>query len=141
VSSYIPIQLQRDIRRQFKNRCAYCQTSEALIATHFEMDHIQPRSAGGKTCFENLCLACPHCNRHKTDRKMFRDPESNQTVALFHPQQQLWQENFAWTEDASVLLGLTASGRATLEALEINRPSLVHLRKLWRKFGEHPPKE
>ena len=141
MSPYIPIQLQRTFRQHFKNRCAYCQTSEALIATRFEMDHIQPRSTGGETCFENLCLACPHCNRHKSDRETFRDPESHQTVSLFHPQQQVWQKHFVWNEDSSVLLGLTASGRATLEVLEINRPALVHLRKLWRKFGEHPPKD
>ena len=141
MSLYIPVQIQRTIRQQFKYRCAYCQTQEALIATTFEIEHIKPLSTGGETIVQNLCLACPHCNRHKSDRETFRDPESNQIVALFHPQQQVWAEHYIWNRDTSVLLGITAIGRATLEALEINRPALVNLRKLWHKFGEHPPKE
>jgi hypothetical protein len=140
MSLYVPTKLQQQIRRQFKDCCAYCQTAEALIATTFEIEHITPQSAGGLTIRINLCLACPHCNRHKATRQSFVDPETQQRVPLFHPQQQVWQEHFAWDEKFSTVIGLTATGRATLEALEINRPALVRLRILWHKFGEHPPK-
>lgn len=47
---------------------AYCLTAEALTATTFEFEHIQPRSAGGETVFVNLCLYFPNCNRFDTLR-------------------------------------------------------------------------
>jgi hypothetical protein len=140
MSVYVPVPLQKQIRRQFKDCCAYCQTAEALIATKFEIEHITPRSAGGTTTVLNLCLSCPHCNRHKATRQNFLDPETQQLVSLFHPQAQIWAEHFAWDETASILIGITPTGRATIEALEINRSALVRLRRLWYKLGEHPPK-
>jgi HNH endonuclease len=111
-----------------------------LIATTFEIEHITPRSMGGETNLNNLCLSCPHCNRHKATRQNFLDPETQQVAPLFHPQQQIWHEHFAWDTTTSILIGVTTVGRATIAALEINRPVLVRLRKLWYKLGEHPPK-
>src|SRR4029434_6530046 len=63
MSLYVPAALRRHIRARFLDRCAYCLTAEALIAATFEIEHIIPRSAGGETIFDNLCLACPTCNR------------------------------------------------------------------------------
>ncbi|MGF1538481.1 MAG: HNH endonuclease [Elainellaceae cyanobacterium] len=88
MSHYITVQLQRRVREHFRDCCAYCQTAEHLTAMSFEFEHICPRAAGGKTIFENLCLACPYCNRHKGDRQNALDPDSSETVPLFHPQQQ-----------------------------------------------------
>jgi hypothetical protein len=56
---YIPAELQRRVRERFANCCAYCQTAEHLTATTFEFEHTLPRSAGGETSLENLCLL-PH---------------------------------------------------------------------------------
>ncbi|WP_096608067.1 HNH endonuclease [Calothrix sp. NIES-2100] len=82
----------------------YCRTVEALTATTFEFEHIVPRSAGGETVWENLCLACPNCNRYKADRQNIIDPVTEQVVPLFHPQLQLWKEHFSWNEDASMMI-------------------------------------
>jgi len=60
-----PFPLQRQVRDRFANYCAYCRTAEALTVTTFEFEHITPRSAGGETVLENLCLSCPSCNRYK----------------------------------------------------------------------------
>jgi hypothetical protein len=139
VSPYISVSLQKAVRQHFHYCCAYCHTAESLIATTFEIEHIVPKSAGGYTILENLCLSCPHCNRHKSARQTFQDPETLETVSLFHPNQQSWQDHFAWNEDASILVGLTPIGRATIAALEMNRSVLVRLRKIWFKIGEHPP--
>ena len=57
---------------------------------------------------------------------------------LFHPRKQRWQEHFAWDERFERIIGLTASGRATVEALQLNRAELVNLRKLLYAAGEHP---
>jgi len=116
VSVYIPVELQRQIRRRFADCCAYCRTAEALTATTFEFEHIIPRSAGGETVFDNLCLACPTCNRYKATRQTIPDSLTGESVALFHPHLQVWEEHFAWNGEATELIGLTAVGRATISA-------------------------
>jgi hypothetical protein len=140
VSAYIPVGLQRQIREQFCDRCAYCQTAESLTAATFEFEHIVPRSAGGETTWFNLCFACPTCNRCKAERQTFVDPVTGEQVELFHPQRQKWSEHFSWSDDGITLLGKTPTGRATIAALRINRPQLVRVRGLWIKLGEHPPR-
>jgi hypothetical protein len=139
VSAYVPVDLQREIRAQFANRCAYCRTAEALTVVTFEIEQILPRASGGATVLENLCLACPTCNRLKADRTSARDPVSARDVPLFHPQRDDWAEHFAWNEDATEIVGLTATGRATIAALRMNRSPLVRVRRMRSLMGEHPP--
>ena len=140
MSAYISVELQRQIRDKFSNCCAYCLTAEFLTATTFEFEHIIPRSNGGETVFENLCLACPSCNRFKAVRKNTIDPVTEISTPFFNPQLQIWNEHFIWNDDASEIVGLTDIGRVTIEALKMNRVQLVRVRKMWVKLGEHPPK-
>ncbi len=139
MSAYVSVDLQREIRAQFANCCAYCRTAEALTVVTFEFEHIVPKSSSGKTVFENLCLSCPTCNRFKSDRTVARDPVSAQDVPLFHPQHDVWSEHFAWSDGATEIVGLTAIGRATAAALRMNRSQLVRMRRMWAMMGEHPP--
>ncbi|MGH1393152.1 MAG: HNH endonuclease [Trichormus sp.] len=139
MSVYISVELQRKIRAKFADCCAYCRTAEYLTVSTFEFEHILPISAGGKTSFENLCLSCPSCNRYKASRQTALDRETQQEVFLFHPQQQLWSEHFAWSEDVTEITPLTSVGRATIDALKMNRSQLIRVRKMWVKLGEHPP--
>lgn len=140
MSAYIPAALRRQIRAQFAAHCAYCQTAEALSVATFEIDHIIPRIAGGETESDNLCLACPSCNRYKSDRQTGVPSELGQSVALFHPQHEQWSDHFTWSSDSSEIIALTPTGQATIEALRMNRPQLVRLRRLWARMGEHPPR-
>jgi hypothetical protein len=39
------------------------------------------------------------------------------------------------------IIGRTTTGRATVEAMDLNRPELLNLRRLLLMDGEHPPKE
>jgi hypothetical protein len=137
-SIYIGVQLQKRVRERFANCCAYCRTAENLTVSIFEFEHIVPRSAGGKTVFENLCLSCPTCNRFKADRQMVPDSATGEDVPLFHPQRDKWTDHFAWNESATEIMGLTPSGRATIAALKMNRPQLVRVRCMWVAMGEHP---
>jgi hypothetical protein len=140
MSAYISVELQRQIRDRFANCCAYCRTAEALTVTTFEFEHITPRSAGGESMLENLCLSCPSCNRYKAQRQTASDPLTEEMVSLFHPQLQAWTDHFAWSEDATETIGLTPIGRATIAALKMNRPQMIRVRRMWVKMGEHPPK-
>ena len=119
--------------------CAYCRTAEVLTVAIFEFEHILPRSSGGETVFENICYCCPTCNRYKSDRTTAIDPDTQGEVALFHPHRDAWQEHFVWNEDATELMGLSATGRATIRALKMNRRQMVRVRKMWVAMGEHPP--
>lgn len=139
MSEYIPVGVRRRVRDHFANCCAYCRTAEDLSAAVFEIEHITPRTAGGPSDFENLCFACPACNRFKSDRTFAFDPETGEEVPLFHPHQDAWTDHFAWNEGNTEIVALTAIGRATIAALRMNRPQLVRVRRLWVVMGEHPP--
>lgn len=139
MSRYVPVNLRRQIRTHFSDRCAYCRTAEALTITTFEIEHIHPLATGGTTSFENLALACPMCNRCKSDRKQAIDPATGKKVPLFHPQREVWNDHFTWNDDATAIVPLTSMGRATVTALRMNRPQLIRMRQMWVKMDEHPP--
>ena len=46
--------------------CQYC--GEKVSRNDFTLDHVYPRSQGGTTCFENICVCCVDCNRKKANR-------------------------------------------------------------------------
>jgi hypothetical protein len=119
-------------------RCEYCHSPAAFSTQPFEIDHIIPRSKGGLTAEENLAFSCG-CNSHKGDKTHGRDRQTGRLVSLFHPRRQLWSQHFAWSEDFLLVIGRTATGRATVETLQLNRPELLNLRRLLLAAGEHPP--
>ena len=131
----IPASVRQAVIEAAQGRCAYCRSPERLMGVTFEVDHVVPRDAGGRTTLNNLCLSCPTCNRHKASRLTAPDPETNQPVRLFRPNHDRWPEHFAWNADGVQIIGLTPSGRATLEALHFNRPTLMLLRAYWRATG------
>jgi len=106
-----------------------------MMGVTFEIDHIIPSSAGGRAKFDNLCLSCPTRNRHKAKRLSARDPLSGRPVTLFHPRRAVWSHHFGWSADRARILGLTSTGRATVEALHFNRPAMTLLRHYWRATG------
>jgi hypothetical protein len=120
-------------------RCGYCLTSQNIVGPLLEIDHIVPESRGGSSEEENLWLACPMCNSHKSDRVEAFDPETKIGVALFNPRQNDWNEHFRWHDDGAILEGTTPIGRATVAALQINHPDIVAARRLWIEAGWHPP--
>ena len=103
------------------------------------VDHIQPEVAGGPTALDNLCQVCFSCNVHKGDKQTGIDPLTQQRVALYHPLQQIWTEHFAWDESRTHIVGLTPCGRATIEVLHMNNPTVVKARRRWVSAGWHPP--
>jgi hypothetical protein len=86
-------------------------------------------------------LACVSCNGHKGANTHAVDPESGEQVALFNPRRQRWCEHFAWSEEGITIIGLTASGRATVIALKLKHPLIVAARSIWVSAGLHPLKE
>lgn len=139
--TYISDELRHQVRQDAGERCGYCRASELVTATELVVDHIQPGSAGGPTVRENLWLICTRCNQFKGDKVDVVDPQTGDQVLLFNPRTQVWKEHFAWSEDGTEVVGCTACGRATIEALHLNRELLVLVRRRWASVGWHPPAE
>jgi hypothetical protein len=137
--TYVTKELRERVAVQARFRCGYCLTAEAIVGTPMEIEHLIPESLGGATQETNLWLACSLCNDHKSNRIAATDPESGEIVRLFDPRRQVWTEHFRWNEHGEEIVGLTATGRATVAALRFNRPSLVQARQLWVAVGWHPP--
>lgn len=139
MSDYLSKALRTTVATRANGCCEYCRSQARFATQSFAIDHIHPVSLGGQTTLDNLALACPGCNSYKTNKLDAPDPVSRQQVALYHPRQQVWDEHFAWSKDFLLIIGITAVGRATVEALRLNREPLVNLRRALYGIGEHPP--
>jgi hypothetical protein len=137
----VPTWLRERVSAQARHRCGYCLTAEAITGMPLVIDHLIPEALGGATEEDNLWLACSPCNLHKGDRITARDPLTEQWVPLFDPRRQVWAEHFRWTPTGDEIIGLTPTGRATVQAVRLNRPLLAHARRGWVRVGWHPPKE
>jgi len=67
---HIPIRLQvvtiKNLYLRDGNRCQYCgQQFKGDVLT---LDHVVPKSRGGKQSWDNLVTSCAPCNRRKDDR-------------------------------------------------------------------------
>jgi hypothetical protein len=102
----------------------------------FHIDHIVPVKAGGPDTGDNLALACVSCSLRKAARQTAIDPTNGELVALFHPRRDLWHDHFRW--QGAHLFGSTATGRVTVEALEMNRPLIIAIREEESARGRHP---
>ncbi len=132
-------QEQAAIFRRAQGRCEYCRSRADFATQSFSVEHIIPISHGGKTTLDNLALACPGCNGHKYSKTQAPDPIDGAIVPLFNPRQQKWRKHFRWNEDFTRIIGLTPTGRATVEALRLNRPGVVNMRRALFTVGLHPP--
>jgi len=132
-------ELREQLEKRDKKRCLYCLTTEENCGLKMHVDHIIPVSVGGDTILENLCLACFSCNVHKGAKQVWNDPLNQEIVPLFHPLHQNWNEHFCWDETKSKITALSSCGRATIEVLKMNNPTVVNARKRWVSAGWHPP--
>lgn len=132
--------LRRKVEERANGICEYCRSnsSEFFPDILLECDHIIPTSKGGKNTLENLAFCCRRCNLSKFNETEGADPLSGNTVRLFNPRIEDWNEHFAWSEDYSMVIGLTKIGRATIEVIDLNRATLIEQRLLLYSRGEHP---
>lgn len=121
--------------------CEYCRSPQDLLLADLETEHIRPKAKGGKTVDDNLCAACRKCNELKRVQTEAADPDSGEVVPLYHPRTQMWGDHFEFSAGNGLKLGKTATGRATIEVLQLNRTRAVLLRRLWTNAGWRPPRE
>ncbi|MDF7818173.1 HNH endonuclease [Runella sp. MFBS21] len=53
---------RQNIFKRDSHRCVYCGAQEDLT-----LDHVMPKSRGGRTSWDNLVTACKRCNTRKGD--------------------------------------------------------------------------
>ncbi|MGI8468331.1 MAG: HNH endonuclease [Pyrinomonadaceae bacterium] len=129
--------LKRKIRRQAKDRCGYCLLPQSLNPSLLEIEHILPTAKGGSGDEENLWLACRLCNGYKAAQTEAIDPKTKKSISLFNPGIQDWNEHFKWAGEK--IVGRTACGRATAQALKLNNEIILPVRKKWILAGWFPP--
>lgn len=139
--AYISVALRQQVRREARFRCGYCLTPELYTGQQLVPDHLLPEALGGETALDNLWLACRHCNEHKHQRTHAVDPLTKAEVPLFNPRTQVWALHFVWSDDGTQIHGITATGRATVAALDMNSEGIMVARSFWVQAGWHPPED
>ena len=101
---------RRNIFARDRNQCQYCGVF--FSTTELSLDHVLPRSQGGKDTWENLVCACTRCNARKGGRtpeqanmKLIRKPEKPKrnpliTLRLGQDRYACWQaflDNAYWS--------------------------------------------
>lgn len=136
--------LSKSIRKKVQDRaggcCEYCLSQSRFSPDPFSIEHIIPRSGGGTNKKSNLAFACQGCNNRKYTHTEGIDPVTGEAVPLFHPRNDSWDQHFQWIAGATVIVGITPTGRATVEKLRLNREGVVNLRKVLVSADEHPPR-
>jgi hypothetical protein len=135
----VPGWLKAQVVERAADCCEYCWSQARFAMQSFSVEHITPRSQEGDNTLDNLAWACQGCNNHKYNKTHFSDSVTGEQVRLFHPRRQRWLDHFAWNQDCTLVVGMTPTVRATVEALQMNRPGLVNLRRILAAAGEHPP--
>lgn len=64
-------------KRKRSHDCYYCKKR---FRGKFNIDHIMPLARGGSHSTDNLCVACPFCNRSKSDRPLTHIRTSDQPL-------------------------------------------------------------
>ena len=139
MAEYIPVLIQRQILEISQDYCEYCLCPADYSIDFFQFDHILPTCLGGLTVFLNLARCCGGCNVYKSDKIFFYDPITNLFCPLYNPRLDKWDIHFQWNEDKLRLIGKTATGRATIELLRLNRKGVVNQRSLLKLIDMHPP--
>jgi hypothetical protein len=137
MSHCIPAALVRQVVERAGNRCEYCRLSQLRQEATFHVDHVHPVAAGGATTLDNLALACVSCSLRKGARRTGTDPTTHSTADLFNPRAERWSDHMKW--DGVRAVGLTPTGRATIDTLEMNRALILAIREEETERGRHPP--
>jgi len=98
---------KRNVFKRDHFTCQYCGEN----TKHLTIDHIIPKSRGGKTTWENVVVACQRCNLIKGDRalnetnlRLLKEPDRPTTYLAyryFHTPpssayQEVWDRYLAW---------------------------------------------
>lgn len=131
--------IQSEIRVRANYLCEYCHALEKWQYVAFTIDHVIPLTQGGDDSLDNLALACFHCNRRKGNLVSIKDLALGEDIPLFNPRRERRQDHFIWSADGRGIISLTAVGKATIAALDLNRERVIDIRQADILLKRHPP--
>lgn len=122
------------LRRDFVWSCAYCTTTEAeSMAVNFTIDHYEPKASRPDLVndFRNLMYACNACNILKAGR--VPTAEGRAAGYRFYRADEDYREDHFRLSDLE-LKPVSNTGSYTIDAIDLNRPSLQRIRSLRRRL-------
>jgi len=90
---------RRNILIRDNYTCQYC--AERFTANVLTLDHVLPRSRGGKETWKNLVTACKKCNQEKANRtpkeasmRLLKKPEMPKSIKMkcSNYMQEIWKD-------------------------------------------------
>ena len=138
----MPHRLYPQVANRARHICEYCRAPESDSSEQFQVEHIRPTARGGQDDLSNVALSCPRCNRWKSHATHALDRHSGMAVALFNPRRDAWAEHFRADRQRTTftIVGLTPTGRATVERLGMNDGHMIRARSFWAAIGLSPPR-
>ena len=103
------------------------------------IEHIWPRSKGGAFTLDNLCYACAWCNSYKGTQTTPSILKLTRKFVSFIHARMCGVATLHGGEAGLRILGITAIGNATVEALHMNNEYVLPARRHWILAGWHPP--
>lgn len=129
--------MRQQVRLRAGQRCECCGLPDAFDEWPFRVDHILARVHGGSDALDILSWSCTQCNLHKASNFASVDSLTGSRVDLFNPRRESWRDHFAVNNEGPIM-GLTASGRATVRLLDMNGSPQVDLRRELIAQGDYP---
>lgn len=117
-------------------RCEYCRVYEPGQVGTFHVEHIVPSSHGGSDDIDNLAWSCSPCNLSKSNRLELCDPETGLPTPVFHARTMSWADHFEWS--GYLMIGRSPTGRALIQALDLNSAKRVRIRAREELCGDFP---
>ena len=119
--------------------CEYCRLLQAATGVVFHIEHLRPRSQGGKTRLSNLALSCPGCNLAKAEKTTGTD-DHGRMQPLFNPRDYQtwllgWHLHFVLDRGSGLILPRTEVAEATIRTLRINDSMRMFARQLQIRVG------
>ena len=116
------------LRKDFSNRCAYCNLHDEAITTPFEIDHYIPKTAFEssrpelKTDYDNLVYSCKKCNRAKSNKF---EGDINQTPLdnnLFYNPSVVDYNTIFFRDEYGFISSADTKGKNMIKLLRLHRP-------------------
>ncbi len=127
------------VRARAGGACEYCRLIELATGVTFHLEHIVPRSQGGKTALANLAHSCPGCNLAKAERLVAPDRQGRlqriYNPRSFEPALLGWHVHFILERASGQIFARSAMAEATIDALSMNDSSRVYARLLQIRAG------
>lgn len=114
------------VRANFASK--YCGVSEISTAGLLTIDHVLPKSQGGKDSLANLVYCCHSCNEFKGAYY----PKSSVQLPLWNPRIESSETHFLELIDGRIH-SLTDIGEFTIRRLRLNRLQLIAYRLKMRQ--------